>query len=214
LPTKKQNHYEVLGVWRDASDAEIRRAFRHLAMLHHPDVNSDPEAGERFRAVKEAYDALSEPDSRARFDATLGAPTPTRGHGSSDRSSAVPGDWTPPWVRDWNAEAWLRANAAPAPWSMRALGAEIRSSWKTLVGYLGALALVIGVCALLNWAIPGLGVVVVATAFSLPFFAYLYLLHRWLGGEEKPPLFSQRRYKRGFRANASVPAGDRAREQR
>lgn len=207
------NYYETLGLWRDASDEEIRRAFRRLAMLYHPDVNSDLEAGERFRAIKEAYDVLSVPDARARFDATLGTGPPTRPHQSSDRGSGGPSGWTPPWVHDWNAEAWLRANAAPAPWSLRAIANELRGSWQTLTGYLGALALVIGVCALLNWAIPWLGVAVVAAVFTLPPVAYLYLIFRGLKEEQRPTLFSQLRYRRDLRVDASTSESERSRDR-
>ena len=181
LGAKSQNHYEILGLWRDATEAEIRRAYRRLALLNHPDISSDPGAGERFRAIKKAYDVLSDKAARARFDATLGA-----GAGSdadrarSDRGAGVAGGWTPPWVRDWNVEAWLKANVKPAPWSMRAVGAELRRSWKTLTAYLSSLVLIIIICALLDWAIPELGTAVVATVFTLPFFAYIFLVFRGL----------------------------------
>ncbi|MGI9116529.1 MAG: molecular chaperone DnaJ [Gaiellales bacterium] len=61
--------YDVLGVARDASDDDIKKAFRNLARQHHPDVNpDDAEAGERFRVIAEAYEVLSEPETRARYD--------------------------------------------------------------------------------------------------------------------------------------------------
>jgi hypothetical protein len=195
IVVKKQNHYEILGLWRDASEAEIRRAYRHLAMRHHPDVNSDPEAEARFRAVNEAYDVLSRPAKRAAYDATLGAGVSASTQTGTARDPGVSSGWTAPWVRDLRqAEVWLRSNAEPAPWSMRALRGEARRSWKTLTGYLALLAAVIGVCALLDWAIPWLGVVVVSAVFGLSFFAYLYYLLLWLRGEE--PSVSVRRTRR------------------
>jgi molecular chaperone DnaJ len=64
----KRDYYEVLGVPRDASDADVKKAFRQLARTLHPDVSSEPGAEERFRECAEAYEVLSDPDSRARYD--------------------------------------------------------------------------------------------------------------------------------------------------
>ncbi len=62
------DHYQTLGVSRDASDEEIKKAYRKLARKLHPDVNGDPEAEEQFKAVTHAYDVLSDPQERARYD--------------------------------------------------------------------------------------------------------------------------------------------------
>jgi len=65
----KRDYYEVLGVNRDASEDEIKRAYRKLAMQHHPDRNPDnPKAEERFKEAKEAYEVLSAEDKRAAYD--------------------------------------------------------------------------------------------------------------------------------------------------
>ena len=64
----KADYYETLGVPRDAGDADIKRAFRRLARELHPDVNPSPEAGEAFRDAAEAYEVLSDPQTRARYD--------------------------------------------------------------------------------------------------------------------------------------------------
>jgi molecular chaperone DnaJ len=64
----EQDYYTTLGVERGASDAEIKRAFRKLAQLWHPDVNQDPAAQERFKEVNEAYQVLSDPERRQRYD--------------------------------------------------------------------------------------------------------------------------------------------------
>src|SRR5437660_1305515 len=61
--------YEVLGVARDASDQQIKKAFRLLARELHPDVNAhDPQAEEKFKQAAEAYEILSDPERRALYD--------------------------------------------------------------------------------------------------------------------------------------------------
>ncbi|MFL5749354.1 MAG: DnaJ domain-containing protein, partial [Chloroflexota bacterium] len=60
--------YSVLGVGRDAPDAEIKRAFRRLAQQWHPDVNQEPEADQRFKEINEAYQVLSDPQRRQAYD--------------------------------------------------------------------------------------------------------------------------------------------------
>ena len=57
--------YEVLGVARNATDDEIKKAFRHKARQLHPDVNKAPNAEEQFKELNEAYDVLSDPNKRA-----------------------------------------------------------------------------------------------------------------------------------------------------
>jgi curved DNA-binding protein len=63
-----RDFYEVLGVERNADQPEIQRAYRRLARQHHPDVNKDPAAETRFKEISEAYDVLSDPDLRKRYD--------------------------------------------------------------------------------------------------------------------------------------------------
>jgi len=63
-----RDFYEILGVSRTATRDEIQQAYRKLARAHHPDVNKDPAAEDRFKDVSEAYDVLSDPDTRRRYD--------------------------------------------------------------------------------------------------------------------------------------------------
>src|SRR3954470_18366513 len=67
MARRRRDYYTVLGVARDASDVEIKSAFRELARRHHPDVGP-PDNGEAFREINEAYAALSDAEARARYD--------------------------------------------------------------------------------------------------------------------------------------------------
>ena len=68
MATAEQDYYELLGVARDASDAEIKKAFRRLARELHPDVSDAPDAEERFKKVVEAYEVLSKTETRQLYD--------------------------------------------------------------------------------------------------------------------------------------------------
>ena len=67
MPEKK-DYYEVLGVTKEASEKDIKTAYRKLAMLHHPDRSDAPEAEEKFKELSEAYAVLSDPDKRQKYD--------------------------------------------------------------------------------------------------------------------------------------------------
>lgn len=64
----KRDYYEVLGVSKNASEAEIKSAFRKLAKKYHPDVNKEPDAAEKFKEAQEAYAVLSDESKRRQYD--------------------------------------------------------------------------------------------------------------------------------------------------
>ena len=68
MATQKADYYETLGVGRDASADEVKRAFRRLAMEFHPDRNSEPGAEAKFKEINEAYEVLSDQERRATYD--------------------------------------------------------------------------------------------------------------------------------------------------
>jgi molecular chaperone DnaJ len=68
MATAEQDYYELLGVPREATHEDIKRAFRRLARELHPDVSEEPDAETRFRAVAEAYEVLSDPERRSTYD--------------------------------------------------------------------------------------------------------------------------------------------------
>jgi chaperone protein DnaJ len=84
---EKRDYYEVLGVDRNASAEEIKKAYRNLARKLHPDVNKAPDAEERFKEVKEAYDVLSDEQKRAQYD-RYGHIDPNQGFGGGGFSGA------------------------------------------------------------------------------------------------------------------------------
>ncbi|MDD3454106.1 MAG: molecular chaperone DnaJ [Methanobacteriales archaeon] len=64
----KRDYYEILGVDRNASKKDIKRAYRRLARKYHPDVSDDPNAAEKFKEISEAYAVLSDDEKRQRYD--------------------------------------------------------------------------------------------------------------------------------------------------
>ena len=65
----KRDYYDVLGVSKSASDSELKKAFKKLAMKYHPDRNPDDDsAAEKFKEAAEAYDVLSDPQKKSTYD--------------------------------------------------------------------------------------------------------------------------------------------------
>ncbi|MGH3071302.1 MAG: molecular chaperone DnaJ [Gaiellaceae bacterium] len=85
MATAERDYYDLLGVGRGASDAEIKKAFRKLARELHPDVNGEADAQERFRAVAEAYEVLSDAERRRLYD--------QYGHAGLKRGGYAPSDF-------------------------------------------------------------------------------------------------------------------------
>lgn len=87
LEEKMSNPYDLLGVSKTASAAEIKKAYHKLARTYHPDVNPDKKAAEKFKTITAAYELLSDPEKRKRYDNgeidENGNPTPF-GHGAYD----------------------------------------------------------------------------------------------------------------------------------
>jgi len=78
----KRDFYEVLGINKNASEDEIKKAYRKLARQYHPDVNKEPDAEGKFKEVKDAYDTLSDSSKRARYD-QFGHEDPSAGFGGA-----------------------------------------------------------------------------------------------------------------------------------
>ena len=63
-----RDYYEILGLQRNATDDDIKAAFRKLARQYHPDVSKEPDAENKFKEINEAYGVLSDSEKRARYD--------------------------------------------------------------------------------------------------------------------------------------------------
>lgn len=86
MSLSKRDYYEVLGIDKNASKEEIRKAYRKLARKYHPDVNKADDAEDKFKEVKEAYEVLSNEQKRAQYDQFGHAGPQSQGFGGADFS--------------------------------------------------------------------------------------------------------------------------------
>jgi hypothetical protein len=86
---REPDPYRLLGVAHDAPEREIRRAYRRLARQQHPDLNPRPDGPERFAALTRAYELLTDPIARARYDARTSRAASARPTVTRDASRAV-----------------------------------------------------------------------------------------------------------------------------
>ena len=128
MKTQTKDYYRLLGVRPDATVLLIKKAYRKLAKQYHPDVNDSPDAADRFREITEAYDTLTDPDRRRRYDRLHGFGHTTSGtdDGSSryyrtrDSTRPATGQRTataPRWPagssRYWKTPGWRSAAGTP-----------------------------------------------------------------------------------------------------
>ncbi|KAM3858800.1 dnaJ homolog subfamily B member 9-like [Diretmus argenteus] len=78
----KRDYYDILGVPKDASERQIKKAFHKLALKYHPDRNKSPDAEAKFREIAEAYETLSDDKRRQEYDQVDHGPSPGDGHRS------------------------------------------------------------------------------------------------------------------------------------
>lgn len=97
----KRDYYEILGVKKGATEAEIKSAYRKLARKHHPDVDKSAGAAERFKEIGEAYQVLSDPQKRGAYDQF--------GHGAFDRGAGGGG----PFGGGWQQYSWSTGGGNP-----------------------------------------------------------------------------------------------------
>src|SRR5438105_2023163 len=92
MPVEYKDYYKTLGVPKNATTDDIKKAYRKLARQHHPDVNRKPEAEKKFKEINEANEVLSDPEKRKRYD-TIGPDWERYAQGMGGRPGRPGGDF-------------------------------------------------------------------------------------------------------------------------
>ena len=87
----EKNYYDILGVKKDASDADIKKRYRKLVRQYHPDVSDDPDADTKIAEINNAYETIRDKDKRAEYDAMLANPFAGKGGGFSGQGTGQGG---------------------------------------------------------------------------------------------------------------------------
>ncbi|KAK9467936.1 hypothetical protein V1512DRAFT_205238 [Lipomyces arxii] len=88
--SKRKDYYKILGISKSADDAEIKKAYRKMALMYHPDKNPDnPTAHDKFKDVGEAYEVLSDSQKRARYDSGVDLQDPSDGFGGGGMGAEI-----------------------------------------------------------------------------------------------------------------------------
>lgn len=164
------NYYEILGVPRDASQKDIKQAFRKLAMEYHPDRNSNYGAEAKFKEINEAYAVLSNRKQRENYNR----------HGYADEK----------FRQGLDLEIWQNQNPEAVPWTIGDIGKATLLTIVSTVAIIGLLVVFFALFALSgsDWVLESWFILLIA---GLPLYA-LMLLAVWL--------FSVRKYRCGWRA--------------
>ena len=153
--------YAVLGVGRNATQPQIASAYRRLAKRYHPDMQPDAVPPDRMRSLNEAWEILSSPDERARYDADHAARGPVAGHWSVPRRQASASPSQPAWSGAWTAPPPATRGYGPPP-STEA--DERRWPGIALTIVIGLVAMVALFAGLLPFPLFGLGFFILARA--------------------------------------------------